>query len=303
MIWLLLAAAIALGLLASALWFPDAWLRAEFARERWSAGLELRAQQIDGERWTWAEGGNGPLLLLLHGYTGGKENWYPLAGILKKHFRVIAPDLPGWGQSQRDAGADYGYTAQAQRLARFIETQGEGRPVALVGHSMGGGIAALLAARFPDCIDKLVLMDASGVRHDDNAFGEAVLRGEQPFAVHDASSLRRFLTLVFAKPPWVPWPFSAALIARRQRETDFEREVLQAISGPDAFLPGQESVAIRAPTLLFWCRDDHVIDASAAALYAARIPQAHIFMQDGCNHMPMLERTAATAKVLQEFLQ
>ncbi len=303
MIWLLLAAAVTLALLASALWTPDVWLRAEFARQRWSAGLALHTQQIDDVRWAWAEAGDGPLLLLVHGYTGGKENWYPLAGILKNHFRVIAPDLPGWGDSQRDAGADYGYTAQVDRLVQFIDALAAGTPVALVGHSMGGGIAALLAARHPQCVDKLVLMDASGVRHQDNAFGEAVLRGEQPFAVHDAASLRRFLGLVFSKPPWVPWPFSAAYVARRQRDAVFEREVLQAISGPDAFLPGEEAIVIRAPTLLFWCRDDCVIDVSAATLYAARIGQAHTFIQDGCNHMPMLDCTSATANVLKEFLQ
>lgn len=281
---------------------PDRMLRAEFARERWLAGLHARSVRVAADRWAYAETGAGPLLVLVHGYTGSKENWFPLAGKLKTKFHVIVPDLPGWGESERKPGADYGYAAQSERLAEFIRVIGGGRPVALVGHSMGGGIVALLAARHPELVSKLVLMDASGVHFRDNAFGLAVQRGEQPFAVEDAASLRRYLGTVFARPPWLPWPIGVALIARRRRDAGFERDVLRAISGPDAFLPGREAAAIQAPTLLLWCRADRVIDVSAAALYAARIPLAHTLLMNGCDHMPMLEQTTRTANALREFL-
>ena len=295
---LMLAAFIAVGSTA-----PDWLLRAEFARERWHAGLHARTRQVAGQRWAYVEAGEGPLLVLVHGYTGSKENWFPLAGELKTQFHVLAPDLPGWGESERQTGADYGYVAQSERLAQFIRIIGGGRPVALVGHSMGGGIVALIAARHPELVSRLVLMDASGVHFRDNAFGLAVSRGEQPFAVADANGLHRYLGTVFANPPWVPWPIDAALIARRRRDAGFERDVLRAISGPDAFLPGREAIAIRAPTLLLWCRADRVIDASAATLYATRIPLAHTLLMDGCDHMPMLERSTETANALREFLR
>jgi pimeloyl-ACP methyl ester carboxylesterase len=282
---------------------PDWLLRTEFARERWRAGLVERTLQAAGHRWAYVDAGAGPVLLLVHGYTGSKENWVPLAGELKSRFHVIAPDLPGWGESERQPGADYGYVAQSERLAEFIRVIGGGRPVALVGHSMGGGIAALTAARHPELVSKLVLMDASGVQFRDNAFGLAVQRGEQPFAVATPAGLRHYLHTVFAEPPWVPWPIDTALVARRRRDAGFERDVLRAISGPDAFLPGREADAIRAPTLLLWCSADRVIDVSAATLYAARISRAHTLLMDGCNHMPMMERTNATANALVEFLR
>lgn len=302
--WLVGALLLAtLAFTAVALLAPDWLLRAEFARERWHAGLHPRTLRAAGHRWAYVEAGDGPVLVLVHGYTGSKENWFPLAGELKSRYRVIAPDLPGWGESERKPGANYGYAAQSERLADFIRAIDGGRPVALVGHSMGGGIVALTAARHPLLVSALVLMDASGVRFRDNAFGLAVLRGEQPFAVADAAGLRRYLGAVFNDPPWVPWPLDAALIARRRRDAAFEHEVLRGIGGPDAFLPGREAAAIRAPTLLLWCRADRVIDASAASLYAARIPRAHTLLIDGCDHMPMLERTTATANALREFLR
>ena len=295
---LMLLAFIAVGLIA-----PDLLLRAEFARERVQAGLHARTLRASDYRWAYVEAGDGPPVLLIHGYTGSKENWFPLAGILKRRYRVIVPDLPGWGESERKPGIDYGYAAQSERLADFIRAIGGGRAVALVGHSMGGGIAALTAARHPELVEKLVLMDAGGAHFRGNAFGLAVQRGEQPFAVADGEGLRRYLGTVFTNPPWVPWPIDAALIARRRRDAGFERDVLRALSGPDAFLPERDAAGIRAPTLLLWCRNDRVIDASAAVLYAARIGRAHTLLLNGCNHMPMLERTTATANALQEFLQ
>ncbi|MGO4781201.1 alpha/beta hydrolase, partial [Lysobacter sp. 2RAB21] len=91
--------------------------------------------------------------------TGSKENWYPLAQRLRGRYRLFIPDLPGWGESERHAGGDYGFVAQNDRVARFIEqvARKPGSPLVLLGHSMGGGIVALTAARHPDQVDYLGL--------------------------------------------------------------------------------------------------------------------------------------------------
>ncbi len=163
---------LALGALAIAAVASDPYrlVRLEFARQRLAAHLERRSVVIDDHTWIYAASDaappDAPTLVLVHGFTGSKENWYPLARLLRGRYRLLIPDLPGWGESTRRAGADYGYAAQAQRLARFIETVAGDRPVVLVGHSMGGGIAALAAARFPGHVRRLALIDAAGA---DNA--------------------------------------------------------------------------------------------------------------------------------------
>lgn len=284
---------------------PELALEAEFARLRWLGGAQEREVALGEERLVQLEAGppEGPLLVLLHGYTGSKENWLPLMPYLGGRHRVIAPDLPGWGDSSRRIGADYGYAAQAERLARWLAQVAPG-PVDLVGHSMGGGIAAVLAARHPGQVRRLVLMDAAGTAYRENAFGRAVLAGENPFAVRDRASLERYLGTVFNDPPWVPWPADRALIARRIADAGFETRVLDAVGrGPDAFLPQREAAAIDAPTLLLWCREDRVVDASGADLYQAAIRGSVVRMLEGCNHMPMMERPADTAAILKEFLR
>jgi abhydrolase domain-containing protein 6 len=302
LLWLTLLG-IVLVLLAGMLW-PRGFLAAEFARQRWLAGAEQRSLVVDGQRWNYLEAGQGPPVLLLHGFTGSKENWLPVIAALAREYRVIAPDLPGWGfLDPDDPRPPYGYLADAARLAAFADSVIPQARYHLVGHSMGGGIAAVHAGQWPQRIERLVLMSAAGVAYD-NAFTRSVLGGEHPFAVDDRASLDRFMRLVFDDPPWLPWPADRALIKRRIENDPFERAVLAAIStGADADAPGRSATDIRAPTLLLWCSGDQVVDAAAADVYAALIADAQVELLQGCNHMPMMERPRDTATAVLEFLR
>ena len=301
-----LAFVLLVGLIGSigmgAVW-PQLALDAEYARLRYLADATVHAGTVDDHRIVWWERGNGRPVLLLHGFTGMKENWLSFAPYLPGDVRLVAPDLPGWGGSTRLPAADYGYAAQADRIARFIEVQGLA-PVDVVGHSMGGGIAAVLAARHPTLVRRVVLMDAGGVRFRDNDFGRDVLRGRNPFAVTNRDELDRYMALLFDDPPLIPWPADSAMIARRVADADFEQHVLDNIGrGPDAFLPGRAAADVSAPVLLLWCRHDRVIDASAADIYAAALRDSRTVLLDGCSHMPLMERPIETAAAVEEFLQ
>src|SRR5690606_22711383 len=116
----------------------------EFARERRALGLARREADVDGIRWVYADGAaepDAPVLVMLHGYTGSKENWYPVAKRLRGRYRLVIPDLPGWGESQREGFAGHGFSAQAARVAAFIRATCD-RPVTLLGHSIGRGVPA-----------------------------------------------------------------------------------------------------------------------------------------------------------------
>ena len=290
---------------------PYLLVRAQFERQRVIAGLDAGEVVVGGHRWVYAHAddapADAPTLVMLHGFTGSKENWYPLADRLRGRYRLLIPDLPGWGESERKPGEDYGFVAQAARVAAFIEQLRPAGEVVLLGHSMGGGIAALVAARHPRLVQRVGLLDAAGVRFNDNQFGIDVLAGHNPFAVSDARSLRRYLDTVFHREqtkPWIPWPASRGFIDRRRGDAAFEQAVLERIGrGPERFAPGDEASAIGQPALLLWGRQDAVIDPSAMDLYATSMPQARTVLVDDAGHMALMEQPEAVAAAVIALIE
>ena len=310
----LLAAAImaaALLLVAGVVIWRDPYVvvRTEYTRQRLSAGLSQANVQVAGHRWTYAYSddapANAPTVVMLHGFTGSKENWYAVAGLLEGRYRLLIPDLPGWGESERKRGDDYGFVAEAERVAAFIREVSPGKPVVLLGHSMGGGIVPLVAARHPELVSQAGMLAAAGVRFRDNQFGIDVLAGQNPFGVEDARTLRRYLDILFNSTdaqPWIPWPISEIVIARRRQDARFEQSVLDRIGRSDErFAPGTAAREVRQPALLLWCRQDKVIDASAMELFGERMPQALRVLLDDCGHMSLMERPEEVTAAIERL--
>lgn len=298
-------ALVTVGFAASA---PERVLQAEFARQRWLAGADLRTYDVAGHRWVAVVAGEDraaadkPLVVFVHGFVGSKENWLPVMRELGRTHRLIAPDLPGWGDSERHDDADYGPVAQTERLAQFLRGLGE-KPALLVGHSMGGQLVGMLAARHPELVDRVALMSSAGVTFEENAFANAVLAGQNPYQVTTRADLKRFLGIVFADPPFVPWPANEALVRKRRADAAFEQRVLDAIGrGPEALMLERELGAIRAPVLLMWCRDDKVIDVSAADTFRKGLADSTTVLLSGCGHMPLMAQPRQVSEAFVTFL-
>lgn len=301
---LIVAALLLLAGIGYSSWRPGWALEAEFARLRWQAGATEKSIDAAGHRWRYLEAGtpDAPLLVLVHGFTGMKENWLPLMRELGEDYRLIAPDLPGWNESERQPGADYGVAAQAERVAAFLAALDA--PVTLLaGHSMGGHIAGLTAAAHPEQVPRLLLLSSAGVLFELNDFARRVLAGEHPFAVRSRAELHDYLELLFADPPFVPWPADLALARRRAANEAFERKVLAAThQGEEAFLLEERLGDIAVPTLVMHCRGDRVIDVSAARIVHEGIADSRLRLLDGCGHMPLMSRAPVVASALREFL-
>ena len=290
---------LAVAAVAGVMLFPSQALRLEFARLRLLAGAEVQEKTVAGERWHYLEAGQGPLIVLVHGYTGSKENWLPVMRQLARDHRVIAVDLPGWGESIPVSGTDYGPTAQAERLSAFLQSERE--PAALlVGHSMGGMISGLMTAAHPEQVERIVFMSSAGVRFNENEFARRVLKGDNPFAVYEVESFRDFLhEFVFANAPYVPEPMLGAIVEQRKTRRDFEQRVFTQIRiGPEAFLLQQRLPLIQSPAGLLWCDGDRIIDPSAAPVFATGLKSSETRILKGCGHMPMMEQPGAVAEFL-----
>jgi pimeloyl-ACP methyl ester carboxylesterase len=123
------------------------------------ADVAGRLLDVGGRRVHVVERGAGPAVLLVHGFGGSTDDWQLVLEPLARTHRVIAVDLFGVGWSERRDDFHYGWTLWADQLVGVLDALGIER-ASVVGHSMGGAVAAVFAARHPDRIDRLVLADA-----------------------------------------------------------------------------------------------------------------------------------------------
>ena len=280
---------------------PEIFLDAEYARLAWLAGVKEHDLDAAGHRWRYYDGGAGEPVVLVHGFAGMKENWLQLARELNSR-RVVMPDLPGWGESERRDGEDYRVEAQVERLAAFLDALSLER-VDLVGHSMGGHIAGLFAARHPERVKTLTLVSAAGVRFEINDFGRRVLAGETPFNWNTREDFDAFMRELFTEPPFAPGRVRDVLVAQNRERHAFQKDLLRAMSREDqAFLLEGELARIRAPALVIWCDGDKLLDVSSVATIRRRLPSSKDAVLAGCGHMPMMERPAEMADVMRPHL-
>ncbi len=108
-------------------------------------------------RWHFAEQGEGPPLLLLHGLGASSFSWRHNLSPLARHFRVLAPDLPPHGRSAAPADGDYTPEALSRAVMDFLDRRGISR-TAVAGNSLGGALALLLARDYPERVSALVLL-------------------------------------------------------------------------------------------------------------------------------------------------
>ena len=300
--WLVALLVIVLG--GSYLFAPQWLMRANVMREAMAAHLEKHSVQVGDTRWVYYEGGEGPTIVLLHGFASNKEVWLETAKVLTPHFHLVIPDLPGWGESSRDAGASYNIDAQATRLNQFVEALRLQRFV-LVGHSMGGGIAGVYAAEHPEHVAELALVDAMGLKGAPTALEREVMAGKDPFLFSDRAGFARASGQAFTHPLDLPGRFVDVLVERNQRDSAFIDHTLAELRQPSQYLAVQNRLdQLTMPVLGLWCHDDKIIDISALDSLREGLTRASAISTSvisGCNHMPMLERPAETAQILTGF--
>jgi pimeloyl-ACP methyl ester carboxylesterase len=124
----------------------------------------LRYVTVHGYRRAYRSAGTGPVLLLVHGIGDSSESWMPVMAALARHHTVIAPDLLGHGASDKPR-ADYAVAAYANGMRDLLDVLGIDAAT-LVGHSLGGGVAAQFAYQFPERCERLVLVASGGAGRD-----------------------------------------------------------------------------------------------------------------------------------------
>lgn len=267
------------------------------------AGATLCWAEVDGHRiqyWDTGESGK-PVLVLLHGFGSSKENWSYLVPFLRAQYRVLAPDLPGFGNSSFRTDCDYRMESQAERIASWLAQLGVSQ-FRLAGSSMGGAISALIAARHPALVTGLCLMNSAGAPATRMSMLEAgILAGKNYLIAENRADAVRLFQVCFHSNKHLLGAVFAFLMAGDMRHRSALNhaifgDLVRSLETTYLSLP-----SIEAPTLVLWGDSDQVLNVSCVDAFLDQIPHARAMVLPETGHLPMIEKPRDTATVLQAF--
>lgn len=234
---------------------------------------------------------------------GDHLDWEPVIEPLSRQFRVIAVDLPGFGDSDKpDAAYDGDFFVGAIR--GLLDAAGLARAT-LVGNSFGGLLALLFALESPECVDALVLVGSGGLQPFDKAaveranraFTEQSLAALSP-AAHDAMFSPVFATNAQARQRYIDKQ-NAKL--RRSDFPAYVRAIARTIQFVLRTSCERRLAELRCPTLLLWGEQDTVMPPAIAKEAATRIVGAQVKLLEGCGHAPQLECPEGFTQAVIQF--
>ncbi|MET4130783.1 alpha/beta fold hydrolase [Roseovarius sp. MBR-6] len=261
--------------------------------------------QVEGHRIAYLDEGTGPPVLLIHGIPTSSLLWRNIIPVLARTHRVIAPDMLNYGQSDKPEHADVSIAAQARLMVGVLDALGLAR-TDVVSHDIGGGVAQIIAVRYPERVKKLVL--SSAVCFDSWPIPEFLplqepgaeaamslpdfldmLRGFLPQGVHRPEALTsEVMEIIMA--PWASETGKQALFRNFRR---LNPEYTKAIGG--------ELTQLEHETLILWGRHDAFQKPAYAKRLQETIPNAKLTWIDAA-HWIMEEKPDAVGTVIADFL-
>jgi pimeloyl-ACP methyl ester carboxylesterase len=252
------------------------------------------------------QAGQGEPVVLLHGFGGSSHAWRLMMPALARRYRVIAPDLNGFGWTQRPRDvAAYTYAGQAEMVLGVLRQLGVDR-FHLIGHSYGGGLALWIAGRHPERVRSVVLISSVLPDYSDQQRQTwARFRGLNWLLVHffvlSRAAVRRTLELCFHDRNQVTPELVEAY--RERLLVEGVEDAYYGLMAPiDLPTPGVALNDVRAPTLVVWGREDRLIPLARAESYVPKLPDAKLVVLDACGHTALEERPQQVLAHVLPFL-
>ena len=250
--------------------------------------------EVAGANVHLLQGGSGAPLLALHG-AGGSQGWMQYHQALAEHFTVYAPSHPGYGPSQRPEWLET-MTDMAHFYHGFIDTLGLEQP-AVLGTSIGGWLAAEIAAMCPHHLRRMVLVDAVGLKPEVGEIAEILMCSRE-----EAANLRFYDT---SQVPNYDDLFNHNLTPE-ERDVQFRNQEMATRLCWRPYMHNPKLPhylrRVQTPTLVVWGRQDAIVPLNCGELYARELPDATLRVIDNCGHSPQNEWPDAFLQEVIPFL-
>jgi pimeloyl-ACP methyl ester carboxylesterase len=248
----------------------------------------MRMVDVGGQRTRVLETGDGPPVVVLHGWGGRIESMSPVIECLSGHFRVVALDLPGFGESPPPSGV-WGTADYAAYVRDVVGETGVSR-AHFLGHSFGAKTSLYLAATHPDLVEKLVLAGSSGLRSSPSPavrVKRLVSKGAR-VAGRLGPAGRVLRDALYDR-----------IASQDYKEAGALRSIFVNVVNEDLshLLPG-----VTSPTLLVWGTGDDAVPVAHARTMERLIPDAGLVLLEGAGHFAYLEDPQRFCRVVRHFL-
>lgn len=265
--------------------------------------------EVDGVPVHYQEAGdiNSPPMVLIHGFATSNLVWSKvLLALAAAGFRVIAPDLPGYGYSGKPHEFDYTITSQAAMVVSLLKQLGIERTV-LVGSSYGGAVAATIALDHPTLVEKLLLVGAVTNNKPTRymlmrLFGSPVI-GDilSPLLAGSLTLLRRRMKRVYDRHSWEldERRVQARHLPLRTRGT--HRAIIRTVRRWDADRVSRDAHLISQPSLVMWGENDREVPLRDGERIHQAIPNSRLIIFRECGHIPHEEYPERFTEVVTDF--
>ncbi len=260
--------------------------------------VESTCVDVHGINTHFLTAGAGAPMVLVHGGGSGAVAWSSIIPRLARRFRVIAPDVVGFGATDKPRGP-YDRRYFASWLSGFLDALSLGR-AALVGHSLGGAIALQLALDHPSRIDRLALVSPAGLGWN---LPPAPLFRSVVFQVAPGETTARRMHTTFVENPTTLHDGLLRYAAEVCRARGGRRPALHG--NVKAVIPFRDAQLsrLRVPSLVIWGANDRVFSAERGARAARALPDARLRIIEGAGHIPFYDQPDAVVGCLLEFLE
>ena len=260
--------------------------------------MEEKFLQIDENKIRYLESGNSKkTLVLIHGLGASAERWEKVIPLFAKHFRVIIPDLIGFGYSDKPL-ADYTLDFFSSFLEKFFAAANIQNPI-LIGSSLGGQIAVEYTAEHSQNVEKLILISPSGVmKKSTPALDAYIMAALYP----NEQNAKNAFELMESSGKHIDEKIINEFIERMKlpnAKLAFMSTLL-GLKNAKVITPKLQSMI--TPTLIIWGANDPVIPIQHADEFVASIKDCKFLRMDNCGHTPYVQDPNSFASLVLEFL-